>query len=56
MPGGYAPAVALGRLVAHPASFDSAALARLPATELTLADGHEATADSARYRGVLPWN
>ncbi len=55
MPGGYAPMVELGGLVAHPARLDSAALARLPATELTMADGHGAAPDSARYRGVLLW-
>ncbi|MFI5209607.1 MAG: molybdopterin-dependent oxidoreductase [Gemmatimonadales bacterium] len=55
MPGGYAPAVELGGLLDHPARLDSAALARLPATELTMADGHGASADSARYRGVLLW-
>jgi DMSO/TMAO reductase YedYZ molybdopterin-dependent catalytic subunit len=55
MPGGYAPSVELGGLIDHPARLDSAALARLPATELMMADGHAASADSARYRGVLLW-
>lgn len=53
--GGYAPAVEIGGLVARPARLDSAALARLPYAELMMADGHGASSDSARYRGVLIW-
>lgn len=55
MPGGYAPTVELGGLLDRPARLDSAALARLPASELMMADGHGAAPDSARYRGVLLW-
>jgi len=54
--GGYAPTVELGGQVAYPATLDSAALGRLPATELMMADGHGASSDSARYRGILVWD